>query len=158
MMNAIPRRFALQAALVVAIGWAVAQEAVSQPDQDNKVVVWTAIIPEGFPGKVYTWRLRSDGAYEEDGRDALTGTPIQQTLSGRWTVEGARLILRQDGLRFVFDGLVAGDRYSGTLYLSVRKVSRFCAARGETAPKQCEADVHASAVERPVRRYVKRLL
>jgi hypothetical protein len=101
-------------------------------------VVWTAIIPDAFPRYVYTWRMRSDGTYREDGRDALKGTPIQETLSGRWTMEGARMILRQQGIPYVFDGVVLGNVYTGTLYLNGRSNSRFCAAKGETAPERCD--------------------
>jgi hypothetical protein len=92
-------------------------------------VVWTAIIPDAFPRYVYTWRMRSDGTYREDGRDALKGTPIQETLSGRWTMEGARMILRQQGIPYVFDGVVLENVYTGTLYLNGRSNSRFCAAK-----------------------------
>ena len=101
-------------------------------------VVWIAIIPDAFPRYVYTWRMRSDGTYREDGRDALKGTPIQETLSGRWTMEGARMILRQQGIPYVFDGVVLGNVYTGTLYLNGRSNSRFCAAKGETAPERCD--------------------
>jgi hypothetical protein len=110
-----------------------ALEGAEEPDG----VVWTAIIPDAFPRYVYTWRLRSDGTYREDGRDAVKGTAIQETLSGRWTTDGARMILRQQGQTFVFDGVVLGGIYAGTLYFNGRVVSRFCAARGETPPDQC---------------------
>jgi hypothetical protein len=100
-------------------------------------VDWTAIIPDAFPRYVYTWRMRSDGTYREDGRDAVKGTAIQETLSGRWTTEGARMILRQQGQTFVFDGVVLGDIYTGTLYFNGRVVSRFCAARGDSPPDRC---------------------
>jgi hypothetical protein len=102
-------------------------------------VVWTAIIPDAYPRYVYTWRIRPDGTYREDGRDAAKGTAIQETLSGRWTIDGVRMILRQDGLPFVFDGVVLGDVYSGTLYLNGRTVSRFCAAKSERATERCGA-------------------
>jgi hypothetical protein len=100
-------------------------------------VVWTAIIPDAFPRNVYTWRMKSDGTYREDGRDVLKGAAIQETLSGRWTMEGARMILRQDGQPFAFDGVVIGGIYSGTLYFNGRAVSRFCAAKGEKMPDAC---------------------
>jgi hypothetical protein len=129
----------------------VAQQTTIPSDRDQKVVVWTAIIPDGFPRNVFTWRLSPDGAYEEDGRDAVTGKPIQTTLSGRWTVEGARMILRQDDIPYVFDGVVVGDHYSGTLYLRGRKVFRFCAVKGEAMPQPCEVEDHASAAGRPER-------
>jgi hypothetical protein len=157
MTCAIVRGVALLSALLfgiagdMVVGSVVAQQATIQSDRDQKIVVWTAIIPDGFPRNVFTWRLRPDGAYEEDGRDALTGKSIQPTLSGRWTVEGARMILLQDDIPYVFDGVVVGDHYSGTLYLRGRKVSRFCAVKGEAMPQPCEVEDHASAGERPER-------
>lgn len=106
----------------------------AQPD-----AIWTAIIPDAFPRYVYTWRLKADATYQEDGRDASTGTSIQRTLSGRWSREGARMILRQDDQPFVFDGAVLGNLYAGTLYFSGRAASRFCAARGKRAPTRCDS-------------------
>jgi hypothetical protein len=119
---------------------AAAREAVSQQD----VVTWTVTIPEGFPRNVYTWRLKADGTYEEDGRDLRTGIPVQRTLTGRWTVEGERMFLRQDRINYLFDGVIVGDRYFGTLYLNIRKVSPFCAVKGETVPQNCDAPKVAS--------------
>jgi hypothetical protein len=101
--------------------------------------IWTAIIPNAFPGYIYTWRFQSEGTYREDGRDALTGTPIQRTLSGAWSRAGARMILRQDDQPFIFDGEVLGDLYAGTLYFNGRAVSRFCAAKGDQAPTRCDS-------------------
>jgi hypothetical protein len=87
---------------------------------------------------LYVWRLKPDGTYTEDGRDAATGKPIQQTLSG-WIVEGARMILRQDTLGFVFDGTITGDQYSGILYLGTKTFSRFSATKGDAArPPPCK--------------------
>ena len=100
-------------------------------------VVWPAIIPDAFPRYVYTWHLLADGTYREDGRNAATGAAIQATLSGQWSVDGPRMILRQRDLSYVFDGVVLGGLYTGTLYFSGREVSRFCAAKGESAPKDC---------------------
>jgi hypothetical protein len=102
-------------------------------------VIWTAIIPDAFPQYVYTWRMRADGTYREEGRDASSGTPIQPTLAGTWSREGARMILRQDDQPFVFDGVVLGNLYGGTLYFGGRAASRFCAAKGERPPMQCDA-------------------
>jgi hypothetical protein len=142
MTTIIARGVALLSALLLGIAGemvldsVVAQQTTIPSDRDQKVVVWTAII---------------DGAYEEDGRDAVTGKPIQTTLSGRWTVERARMILRQDDIPYVFDGVVVGDHYSGTLYLRGRKVFRFCAVKGEAMPQPCEVEDHASAAGRPER-------
>jgi len=93
--------------------------------------VWTAIIPDAFPNYIYTWRMKGDGSYREDGRDAAKGMAIQPTLSGRWNRDGARMVLRQDDQPFVFDGVVLGNLYAGTLYFDGNARSRFCAARGE---------------------------
>jgi hypothetical protein len=102
------------------------------------ITVWTAIIPDAFPRYVYTWRMKGDGTYREDGRDAATGTPIQPTLSGHWNSEAPRMVLRQQDQPFVFDGVVLGSLYTGTLYFNGRAVSRFCAARGDEAPQRCD--------------------
>jgi hypothetical protein len=108
-------------------------ETVEGPDG----VVWTAIIPDAFPRFIYTWHMRSDGTYREDGQDAVRGTAIQETLSGRWTIEGDRMILRQQGIPYVFDGVVLGGVYTGMLYLNGRTISRFCAAKSERPPERC---------------------
>jgi hypothetical protein len=100
--------------------------------------VWTAIIPDGFPGYVYTWHMKDDGTYREEGRDKARGTPIQPTMFGRWSREAARMLLKQDDQPFVFDGVVLDGLYAGTLYFHGRAYSRFCAAKGELAPKRCD--------------------
>jgi hypothetical protein len=100
-------------------------------------VVWTVLIPDAFPRDVYTWHVRSDGTYREDGRDMLSGNAIQATLAGRWSTGGARMLLRQDSTPFVFDGVVVGEIYIGTLYFNGRAISRFCASRGQQAPDSC---------------------
>jgi hypothetical protein len=134
----MPRRFAL-----FAIGFALLWCFHATPcfslesAEEADGVVWTAIIPDAFPRNFYTWRMRPDGTYREDGRDVLRGTAIQETLSGRWTIEEARMILRQAGQPFAFDGVVIGATYSGTLYFNGRAISRFCAAKGEKPPDAC---------------------
>jgi hypothetical protein len=105
---------------------------------DGAITVWTAIIPDGFPGFVYTWHMKDDGTYREDGSDEARGLPIQPTLSGRWSRDGARMLLKQDDQPFLFDGVVLGGLYTGTLYFHGRPYSRFCAAKGEAAPKHCD--------------------
>ncbi len=109
-----------------------------EADDAQAVAVWAAIIPDAFPRDVYTWHLKPDGTYQEDGRDAATGTPIQSTLSGHWSREGARMILRQEDQPFVFDGVVLGNLYGGTLYFGGRAASRVCAAKGEQPPTRCD--------------------
>jgi hypothetical protein len=117
--------------------WPV-QILFAQEANDGLITVWTAIIPDSFPGFTYTWRMKDDGTYREDGRDEARALPIQPTLSGRWSREGARMLLKQDDQPFVFDGVVLGGLYSGTLYFHGRPYSRFCAAKGEAAPKHCD--------------------
>jgi len=104
--------------------------------------VWTAIIPRGFPHNIYVWRLKPDGSYKEDGRNAMNGAAIQPTLTGHWRMTGKHMVLRQDGIDYVFDGNVMGDEYLGVLYLDGRRFSRFCAVRRKTPPQTC-ADVSA---------------
>lgn len=136
------RAFALGAVICFYIGAAVARNLPPKPQKpqpERNVVVWTAKISVGFSGNIYTWRLKPDGSYEEDGRDAGTGAPIQPTYAGRWTVHNERMILKQDKFGYVFDGVVIGDHYFGTLYLRDVQVSPFCAVKGETAPAKCEA-------------------
>ncbi|WP_407178213.1 hypothetical protein [Bradyrhizobium sp. STM 3562] len=106
--------------------------------QDQPGTVWTAIIPDAFPDNVFTWHMGPGGSYREDGRDVSSGLSIQPTLSGHWSREGARMTLRQDDLPYVFDGVVLGNLYGGTLYFGGRAVSRFCAAKGEQAPERCD--------------------
>ena len=110
-----------------------------QADDGEAGAVWTAIIPDAFPNYIYTWRMRGDGSYREDGRDAARGKPIQPTLSGHWSREGPHMMLRQDDQPYVFDGVVLGNLYAGTLYFGGRARSRFCAIRGEAPPEHCAA-------------------
>jgi hypothetical protein len=98
---------------------------------------WTAIISRGFPDTVFTWHLNSDGRYREDGRNAATGASLQPTLSGHWTLSAHHMVLRQDGINYVFDGVVTGAAYQGVLYLDGKPVARFCALKGSTPPKDC---------------------
>jgi hypothetical protein len=113
--------------------------------------VWTALIPDAFPHDIYTWHLNADGSYAEDGRDAATGKPIQSTLQGHWSRNGARMILRQDGLPYVFDGVVLGNLYAGTMSFDGRSSSRFCAARGEQPPERCNPGQGVAMITRQTR-------
>ncbi|MBV8918563.1 hypothetical protein [Bradyrhizobium sp.] len=108
--------------------------------------VWTVLIPDAFPRFVYTWHFNADGSYAEDGHDAATDRPIQSTLHGHWSREGSHMILRQDGLPYVFDGVVLGDLYAGTMTFDGRASSRFCAARGEQPPDHCNPPQGIAAI------------
>ena len=110
------------------------------PPVSAQETVWTTIIPKGFPGYVYTWHVKADGSYSEDGRDAATGKAIQPTLFGRWRMTGKHMVLKQDGIGYVFDGNLIGDEYLGVLYLDAKRFARFCAIKGETPPPDC-ADI-----------------
>ena len=124
-------RTLLAATLIVALAGALALPA------DAQETVWTAVIPQGFPGNVYTWRLKPDGSYAEDGRDRRTGAAVQSPLSGHWRMTGRHMVLHQDGIDYVFDGEIMGDEYLGTVYLDAKRFSRFCAARGTKPPQTC---------------------
>ena len=99
--------------------------------------IWTAVITRGFPDDVFTWHLQADGSYREDGRDAK-GASIQPTLSGHWTVSSHRMVLRQEGIAYVFDGEIAGADYRGVLYFNGAPVARFCALKGDKPPPDCD--------------------
>jgi hypothetical protein len=122
-------------ALFAAVG---ARSSLALEGGTSAAAVWTAIIPDAFPRFVYTWRMKDDGTYREDGRDEAKGTPIQPTMSGHWSRDGSRMLLKQDDQPFVFDGVMLGGLYTGTLYFHGRATSRFCAAKGDAAPKRCE--------------------
>jgi hypothetical protein len=103
--------------------------------------IWTAIIARGFPGEVFTWHLQADGSYREDGRDGATGASLQPRLTGRWKVSGTHMVLRQEGINYVFDGMIGGDSYRGILYLDGKPFARFCAVRGTNPPPDCDMSV-----------------
>src|SRR5262245_53308445 len=128
-------------ARVILLAWlAMALGIGSAAAADRGVAgIWTVLIPDAFPGFIFTWRIAADGSYDEDGRESATGRPIQPTLHGSWSTEDDRLILRQADISYVFDGTLSGVSYAGDLYLEGRPVSRFCAAKGETAPQRCQA-------------------
>jgi hypothetical protein len=118
-----------------------------ETSEGASITVWTAIIPDAFPRYVYTWHMKGDGSYREDGRDAASGAPIQSTLSGRWNSEAPRMVLRQQDLPYVFDGVVLGGFYTGTLYFNGRAISRFCASKGDEAPKRCDEGQGVASAE-----------
>src|SRR6201994_4610066 len=76
-----------------------------EADEGEAGAIWTAIIPDAFPNYIYTWHMKGDGSYREDGRNAASGKTIQPTLAGRWTREGPHMMLRQDDQPYVFDGV-----------------------------------------------------
>ena len=51
-------------------------------DARSDAVVWTGIIPEGFPHNIYTWRLSVDGTYEEDAVNAASRRSAQPGFQG----------------------------------------------------------------------------
>jgi hypothetical protein len=138
--------------LVLILIWCALLAGLSAPSSfareagDVQAAVWTAIIPDGFPGYVYTWRMKDDGSYREDGRDEAKALQIQPTLYGRWSRDGSHMLLKQDDLPFVFDGVVLGGLYTGTLYFRGRPYSRFCAVIGDTAPQNCNISAGVAAV------------
>jgi hypothetical protein len=132
---------------VLAFCWHTEPSLAREASEGAAITVWTAIIPDAFPRYVYTWHMKGDGTYREDGRDVATGTPIQSTLSGRWNSEAPRMVLRQQDLPYVFDGVVLGGLYTGTLYFNGHAISRFCAARGDEAPKRCDEGQGVASAE-----------
>ena len=128
--------------LFTALGLAaLAFAGASSAQPARKPETWTAIIFDAFQGNVYTWRLKPGGKYEEDGRDARSGFPVQATLTGKWTRKANHLVLRQDYSTYVFDGIMSGDRYSGTFYSGTQALSTFCAWKGTTTPTSCNGDL-----------------
>jgi len=143
------RRFALALCCATLCGAGAHPLSLLAATEDADDVLWTTIIPDAFPRNIYTWHIRSDGSYREDGRDALNGSAVQATLSGRWRIEGARMVMRQQGIPYVFDGMVVGEVYGGTLYFDGRAVSRFCAAKGARAPSDCGQAPEVATETRP---------
>src|SRR5258708_567633 len=124
-------------ALILA-GLALTSSADAEESRKGQAAaVWTVVIPKAFPGNICVWRLKPDGTYEEDGRDAKTESPIQETMRGRWSIEGTRMVLQQDRIPYVFRGLVIGDDYSGDLYFGKRVISNFCAIKGSVKVPRC---------------------
>jgi hypothetical protein len=132
---------ALLAGLLPIGVWALPVNAQGHANSNDSVsvqeTVWTAVIPKGFPGNAYTWHLRLGGTYTEDGREVATGKAVQPTLSGKWRLAGRHMVLKQDGVGFVFDGNLVGDEYLGVLYLDGKRFARFCAVKGEAPPQNC---------------------
>jgi hypothetical protein len=120
------------AALLIGV-WALPVDAQEPGNSQD----WTAVIPKGFPGYAYTWHLRPGGTYTEDGHEIATGKAVQPTLSGRWSMTGRHMVLRQDGIGYVFEGDLIGDEYLGVLYLDGKRFARFCAVKGEEPPQTC---------------------
>jgi hypothetical protein len=125
--------------LGLAAAWLALAIGMVPAAADNHGVdgIWTVLIPDAFPRFIFTWRIAADGSYAEDGRNSATDRPIQPTFHGRWTLEDERLVLRQTEYNYVFEGTLSGTSYAGNLYLEGVLVSRFCAAKGEAAPKRC---------------------
>jgi hypothetical protein len=116
---------------------------------DDPTGVWTLVIPESFPDFVYVWRINADGTYQEEGWARETGTSIQPTLTGRWTTDGKKLTLSQEGIPYVFEGSRIGRAINGRLYLNGKGVSRFCAQQGDTPPDRCDQSVATAQLIAP---------
>ncbi len=108
---------------------------------DNPTGAWTLIIPEAFDGYVFAWRISADGTYEEEGWERESGKPAQATLTGRWSADGKKIKLSQDGIAYVFEGSRIGNTINGRLYLNGKDISRFCAQQGDTPPDRCDQSV-----------------
>src|SRR5436190_7369789 len=101
--------------------------------------VWTVTIPTAFPRNVYTWRVAPDGTYSEDGRDARNGSRLQGSSTGKWSLQGIHLVLRQDGDQgFVFDGIVSAGCYIGRLSFEGRDISSFTARKRGSNVRRCD--------------------
>jgi hypothetical protein len=114
--------------------------APAQAQGGAKTETWTAIIFDVFDGYAYTWRLRPDGTYTEDGKDIAEGFAIQSTQTGNWTRTGKRMVLKQDTGGYVFDGTIDGETYSGSLFQYGSFLSKFCAWKGTEIPAGCDDD------------------
>jgi hypothetical protein len=127
---------ALLSLVILALAFATPPAIGQRSDE-----IWTARIFDTFSQDRYTWRLKPDGSYTEEGHDIQTGVAIQEPISGVWRKSKSRLVLRQDSFGFVFDGTVNGEQYSGTLFQYGQKVSAFCAWRGREIPASCDSDL-----------------
>lgn len=134
-MIATLRGLVLALAMVAAV--APQPGAAQRP---SAVEVWTVAINGAFDGISYTWRLKPNGTYEEDGIYTDTGNPAQATKTGTWSRDRGRMVLSQDDFGFVFDGSASAETYSGTLFQYDQPVSRFCAWRGTEIPAGCDDD------------------
>lgn len=104
--------------------------------------VWTVVIDyPAFADYVYTWRLKRDGSYEEDGASIADGEAIQRTQHGAWTREGSRMVLTQAYDAYRFEGVVRGGQYSGDFYSGPMLLSKFCAWKGRELPASCDTDL-----------------
>ena len=102
--------------------------------------VWSVTIPSAFPGQIFTWRVAADGTYNEDARNARSGQRMQNTVSGRWDLQGVHLVFRQDDEGYVFDGTVAGGCYIGRVTLQGRDISAFTARKRGSNAQRCDGD------------------
>ena len=135
-ISAIPALLAFLAlTLVLAVAPSTAQEPVAEG-------VWSVVIPNAFPGQVFTWRVAADGSYNEDARSIRSGARMQNTVSGRWDLQGVHLVFRQTDENYVFDGTVAGGCYIGRVTLQGKDISSFTARkRGRSGTDRCDGDV-----------------
>ena len=99
---------------------------------------WTILIPDAFPGMVFTWRVKQDGTYQEDAQRGVSGRRTQPTMAGHWSIEDRHLVFTQDTQGFIFEGDISGNYYSGSLFLQGVEVSHFCALKGSESPGTCD--------------------
>ena len=127
----------LMAALLLLLPPMMTGPALAAP-ADELAGEWTILIPDAFPGMVFSWKVSQDGTYQEDARRAVSGRRAQPTMSGRWSLEDRHLVMTQDSQGFVFEGDVAGKYFSGSLFLKGVPGSHFCALKGSEIPGTCD--------------------
>jgi hypothetical protein len=120
-------------------GSARSDDTCQSPPKQGQETLWTVVIPDGFLGTPMFGGSNLMGPTLKMAATMPRENQFNERCRGRWTIEGARMILRQDTLGFVFDGIIAGDQYSGTLYLGTRPHSRFSATKGDNSrPPPCK--------------------
>jgi hypothetical protein len=134
-MTAVLRSIVVALAIVAALA---PQPGAAQGS--SAAQVWTVAISAPFEGMSFTWRLKPDGTYEEDGVYLDSGDASQVTKTGTWSRSRGRMVLKQDDFGFVFDGAASAETYSGTLFQYGQPVSRFCAWKGTEIPAGCDDD------------------
>ena len=137
-MAALRRTVArLLTAFLLLLTTLMAGPALAAP-ADTLLGEWTILIPDAFPGMVFTWRVKQDGTYQEDAQRGVSGRRAQPTMAGHWSIEDRHLVFTQDTQGFIFEGDISGNYYSGSLFLQGVEVSHFCALKGSESPGTCD--------------------